>query len=669
MKKYIYILMLAMTVLILSGGCNDDDDKKKTSSNTKLMVITSPALVQGESYMIYRGDKVKISGTNAKYYVSPEASGNTPVTLNLQFADALSEDFPFVITTSDADYAAVIAYNPNGSVWSDITTEYKSVLRSGGGTQRLSYNGLNVSGASLNVDYANEIVIDLEAEKIGDEDIYSYEYVWHADPNHREEYYTKGDDTAELTEAQMMEQILSDYDTDDDTDDDDEEDADEDVEVSAANTLRAYIAHDIRYMSNTLNFEGLISVDGKNEYIAYYSESIQEKVAAELGAGFEGPYIFATLPMMSSDTASDAEVSGALNNNDVDTFRAMTHSAERAYDNRVLHIVKSGIYRLKGNWEGQIWLDPGTDGDITIILDNVTISCDVGPAIVFHNVRECDTNRSYTSLEAGDNLRENAGAKLIIADGSVNNISGTNLYRILKADKNNNSVTRINGRDPYQQAERYKFDGAIHSCVSLAVGAENNTGGGRLNITSTTYNGLSSQMHMLIDGGIITITGENDGISTNSVFTLEGGNISVTGKESYAIESQGYIMLNFGTLNVCSSPVYADDKGIVSALGEDGVYMSSYVTCIYQAYSSDDDENGDNSNDNEGGSGSSGEAFRTISGQPVVVHDENGAVLLRINYTTPVKDEETEARTVQKKGYIFELERRVNSFAGLKTDE
>lgn len=691
MKRFcriVYILLAAVWILSLSG-CDwehDDDQPAKTSTassvNDNLMVITSPVLKQYESYKIFRGDKVKVSGTNARYYVAPISDGDVPVVLNLQFDDVLSEDVPFAITTADEDYAVVLSYNPNGTYFSDIATEYGSVIRTGGGTQQLRYNGLDVSGASveassLYADTSNEIVIMLDDKtarittKTGTHGIDEYYFAWHADPYHRNEYYTEDiDGTEELTKEEMLAEIFPEPDEDEEEDEDGDDDDDEEQEL-----VRAYINHDIRYITSDLNFEGIISDDYTHEYLAYYSDAVQEEAAAELGAGFEGPYIFATLPIMNTNTSieseDEAEVTSALNNTLVNTFASMTHTAEEAFDNPVLHIIESGTYRLQGTWLGQIMLEPGDTEDITIILDNVTISCDAGPAIVFSNARECGPEDNIVSFDAGDILRSDAGAKLIIANRSVNNISGKNVYRILKAEKNNDRVTAINGRDIFQQAQLCKMDGAIHSSVSLAIGAENNSGGGKLNVTSPTYQGITSERHMLIDSGTITVTAEEDGISVNakdaSVFTMDGGNLTITAKRGDGIDSGNCIVLNIGTLDITSGNDSEQlsywEGGALRADNE--LYLSDNVTYTHQAYVDDGSGDSEDPSDNTGGGGT----IRTMTKQPVTIHDENGAVLLRITYASPVEDEDTEERTIPSGSYVFPLEHRVNSFSGITVQE
>lgn len=648
-------------------GCGGGDDDSNTVKD-KLMVLTSSVFKVGESYKLYMGDKVGIRGTDARYYVAPvENSEAILVSLNLLFKDAISEDVPFVITTEEDDTSVIFAYNPSGTTESDTSTEYGSVIRYGGGTKQLKYVGLSVAGAAsvsssssssgssfmasaINIDTSDAVTITLSGNSaaISGDEVPSYEYVWHADPNHRDEYFTLGSDSTELTESEMMANITP--------------------------LQGVYIAHDVRYTPSNISFSGTAQKDEETEYVAYYSTSVQEEAAAELGTGFKGPYIFATLP---ANSRNHGQVSKPNSNGEIDAYSTMTHTATEAYSNPVLHIVEGGVYRLKGTWSGQVWIDAGNDSDVAIILDGVNVTCTVAPAIVFRSARECGPTENVVSFDVGENMLgdddlSHAGTIVMIADGTTNNFKGSNVYRIMRADRKDTSTTKINGTDISDQKKMYKMDGAFYSFVSLAIGAENNNGGGRLNITSTTYEGLVSEMHMLIDSGTITVTAEDDGINVNkddtSVFTMNGGSLKITAKKGDGIDSNGYVVINNGTLDITaakdSNSLNADAEGPIDA--DLGVYMSDTVTYTHQAYDPKNDDGGDDDDDDDDDSNNGN---YTSSRQPVTIYDENNAAVMRINFTTPVKDDSASARTIPDTSDIFRLQHRVNSFSGVRLKE
>ena len=666
MKKFsrlIYFLFLALMTLSLSGcGGGDDDEQSYGPDTQRLMVLSSPLFEVGESYIIYRGDKVKAFDFNksqnfsSQYYVAPDDSEQF-IAVNLQFRDPISPDVPLLITKTDGS-KVLFFYNPGGT-GVDTTTEYGKIRILEGFNQQLKYSGFGVSGASvkieaIDIDTSDEVVIVLDSENgtasVNDSDVEEYNYVWHADPDHRTEYFTNGiNGTTELSEAEMLSEIQ------------------EEIESSEG----VYIAHDIRYTPNNINFTATATKDEETEFVAYYSDEISQEAAAELGTNYEGPYIFATLPANRGQLQSNDQVRTASDviNTDIDAFSTMTHSAEDAYNNPVLHIVKSGTYRLKGTWHGQIWVEVGEDEDdkVALILDGVEISCDVAPAVVFKEVYECGPTSNIISFDVAEHMHNttqtNAGAIIVLASGSTNNLTGSNVYRILKADKKS-SATKIDGSDISDQAKLYKMDGAIYSAMSMLIAAESNRGGGRLNITSTTYEGIESEMHLLVDSGIIKVTAEDDGINTNadnsSVFTMDGGSLTVISKHGDGIDSNGYVIINNGTLDITS----AQDSDQLNAQGDGpidadlGVYMSENVTYTHQAYTGE--SNNDNSSENS-----------TSSKAPVTIKNASGAVVFRINYTTPFKNNQSEedffVRQAQDENDIFLIEQRVNNFADVRT--
>ena len=689
MRKFFRLLyFLTMAVLILSlSGCGGSSSSSSSSGNKgKLMVISSPVLEKGSTYKFYRGDKVSARASSASYdvsyYVAPIA-GSEIVGVNLEFAQSISgDDQPFMITKADDDSKVVFYYNPKGNGQIDTSTPYGSVTRWGGETQQLSYSGLTLAGSSFsaavldNLDLSDQVRITLNADEgtayMNGSAIPSYNYVWHADPDHKDEYYTLGESSTELTED----------------------------EVEDAITESIYIARDIRYMPNTMSFTGTAKNDEETEYAAYYSDSVAAEMAAELGSGFEGPYIFATLPQSAGGAMggqrgpqqggmTPPNMRSAVSNSDIAAFSTMTHSASEAYNNPVLHIHEAGVYRLSGTWHGQIWIDVDDESDVFVILDNITVSCDVAPAIVFHDLYECGPTDEDTVASTwrtlGNNLADDAGAVVVIADGSVNNFSGTNVYRMLKAQKKKNSVTAIDGTDVSQQKKRYKMDGAFYSFVSMVIGAESENSTGVLNITSD-YEGLDTEMHLTIDSGTINITADEDGINVNedyvSVFTMNGGNLKIVAKNGDGIDSNGYAAINSGTLDITavqdSNQIPAQADGPIDVIEGGEAYMSDNVTYTHRAYSGTTNtqptqpttgtdtttspdvqpNTGTETNTNTG-------TQTTTSTGSVVIRNDDNNVVMSIKYNGALSDSDPSSRNISSSGNVFTLNHTVNSFSGV----
>ena len=332
------------------------------------------------------------------------------------------------------------------------------------------------------------VVIELQGDKatIDGQAIEEFDYTWHSDPSESTEWY-EGDEPA--------------------TD------------------KVAYIAHDIWYFPE-LNEDGFTKVeyDGETEWAFNYT------------ADGLTDFIYATLPVQGETIPTE-----------------MMHSAQEAYDNPVLHITKPGTYIIQGNWNGQIMIDLGekdatfTDEEakVNLILNGVDVNCTVAPAFIAYSAYECDNDWEERSEYSNNVSTTDAGINIEIADNSINNFSGTNIYRMLKPEykKEGSSV----------QKKLRKIDGAFYSFVSMNISGQEK-GTGILNITSG-FEGLDDELHLTINSGNINIYAQNDGINVNednvSVFTMNDGTLHIfagLGAEGDGIDSNGYIVVNGGMI-------------------------------------------------------------------------------------------------------------------------
>lgn len=294
-----------------------------------------------------------------------------------------------------------------------------------------------------------------------------------------------------------------------------------------------YVAHDIIYYPETDKAAfAQENYDGETEWVTRYTKE-----------GLED-FIFSTLPVLGSELPEN-----------------MMHSAEEAYDNPVLHITEPGEYILEGSWNGQIYIDLGDKDEcftdeskkVTLIMNGADVNCTVAPAVIFHSLYECDNGWEDREEALSEVDTSEAGARVVLVDGTVNNFSGANVFRLLKPVYKKDGST--------VQKKFYKTDGSFYSYVTMEI--DGNTG--ILNITSTTYEGLDSELHLTINGGYINIVTQDDGINVNeddvSVFTLNGGRLTIfagQGAEGDVIDSNGYINIMGGTL-LGASPSVADD--------------------------------------------------------------------------------------------------------------
>ena len=275
---------------------------------------------------------------------------------------------------------------------------------------------------------------------------------------------------------------------------------------------------------------------------------------------------------LSSGETGDVTVSHDIvyyQNGTDDTYgegtEADMHSAEEAAGHAVVTIRQPGTYRVSGRLSaGQLAVDLGEDARrdpqavVTLILDGVDITCTVAPAVIFYNVYECDESWvAYDEEETEDYApspivdTSAAGANVVLADGSVNNVSGSYVARIYKE-----GTTK----------KLHKYDGAFYSKMSMNIGSGDQDAG-VLNITASNE-GLDSELHLTINGGTINITAQNDGINTNedgvSVTTVNGGTLTVNaglGEEGDGIDSNGHIVINGGAIYSMASD-HSPDGGL-----------------------------------------------------------------------------------------------------------
>ena len=254
------------------------------------------------------------------------------------------------------------------------------------------------------------------------------------------------------------------------------------------------------------------------------------------------------------------------------------HTADEADAHTVVTIRKAGTYRVSGSLSaGQLAVDLGDDAKtdpssvVTLILDGVDITCTVAPAVIFYSVYECDADFVAYDSEETDNYVSSptvdtsaAGANVILADGSVNNISGSYVARIYKE-----GTTK----------KLHKYDGAFYSKMSMNVsGGE--AGTGTLEIVADNE-GLDSELHLTINSGNIHILAGNDGINTNedgvSVTTINGGTlrIEVTGEtgEGDGIDSNGWLVINGGMV-IAAACSDSADSGLDS---DNGIYINGGI--------------------------------------------------------------------------------------------
>lgn len=229
----------------------------------------------------------------------------------------------------------------------------------------------------------------------------------------------------------------------------------------------------------------------------------------------------------------------------------------------VVNIKNSGTYEFTGTLtDGQIAIDANKlAGNVTIILNNVNITCKNAPAIFVYNSKL--DSASYT-------------VTIKVADGSTNIIAGGKIKQSVEGweDQSNLLYYVDKGHDDDgNYYERYKYDGAISSDVSLKF-----EGNGTLTVNSLAKEGIESKKHITINSGNYIINALDDGINActdeESVITINDGTILVNvlpeAEEGDGIDSNGSIYINGGKVFA-----FASEKSQDSGLDSDtGIYIN-----------------------------------------------------------------------------------------------
>ncbi len=232
------------------------------------------------------------------------------------------------------------------------------------------------------------------------------------------------------------------------------------------------------------------------------------------------------------------------------------HTQEEADQHTVIHITQAGNYVVTGTLTyGQIAVDLGEDSEddpnavVTLTLDNADITCTVAPAIICYNAYECGDSSTETATSDVDTSA--AGFNIYIADGSENNINGSHVAKVYEEGTTD---------------KLYKYDAAIESAVSINIDGSD----GVLNLTSDNE-GIESNLHVTVNGGIINVTSSDDCFNANedyvSVLTINDGEIYANadqGAEGDGIDSNGWVVINGGT--ICA---YGDSDSADSGLDSD----------------------------------------------------------------------------------------------------
>lgn len=225
----------------------------------------------------------------------------------------------------------------------------------------------------------------------------------------------------------------------------------------------------------------------------------------------------------------------------------------------VVTINSSGTYEFTGNLsDGQIAVNSNDIvGEVIIILNGVDITCKNAPAIFVYN-------KNNDSTACNVVIKTVAGTENVISGGKIK-------QSVENWEDQDNILYYIDKGydDEHKYYERYKYDGAISSDISLTFEGE-----GKLTVNALSKEGIETKRNININSGDYVINSLDDGINActdnESVININGGTLLVNvledAEEGDGIDSNGYIYINGGEIYAFASEK-SQDSGIDSDLG------------------------------------------------------------------------------------------------------
>ena len=262
---------------------------------------------------------------------------------------------------------------------------------------------------------------------------------------------------------------------------------------------------------------------------------------------------------ISSDSTSDVFVTTSMDNGGTTD----TAAAANVKIAQIVNINKAGTYNISGELtEGQIAVNANDiSGNVYLNLQGASVKCASAPAIFVYGTDPTSTDCTVT---------------ISTAEGTTNNITGgklkTSVYQWTDQSSLLYYIDKGYDDDDGSYYERYKYDGAISSDISLTF-----SGSGVLNVTSTKKEGIESKQHLTFNGGTINISSKDDAVNASmdnvSIITINDGTliakVSNDADEGDGIDSNGTIYINGGTVYGIAHA--GSDNGIDA---DNGIYVT-----------------------------------------------------------------------------------------------
>jgi hypothetical protein len=195
----------------------------------------------------------------------------------------------------------------------------------------------------------------------------------------------------------------------------------------------------------------------------------------------------------------------------LDGTTATSDSDAVSVEDGTVTISAAGTYVLTGELTGQVVVDSAGDGVVRLVLDDATITSETTAAI---------------------NVVDAGSVVVVLADGSDNALVDATTY----ADTSEDAPT-----------------GALYSTADLTIG-----GSGSLTVTGRSNNGIVGKDGLVITGGTIDVTAVDDGILGKDYLVLSDGTVTVDAagdtfkSDNTEDAGSGFVLIEGGALTVTS---------------------------------------------------------------------------------------------------------------------
>jgi hypothetical protein len=195
----------------------------------------------------------------------------------------------------------------------------------------------------------------------------------------------------------------------------------------------------------------------------------------------------------------------------LDGTTATSDSDAVSVEDGTVTITAAGTYVLTGELTGQVVVDSAGDGVVRLVLDDATITSETTAAI---------------------NVVDAGSVVVVLADGSDNALADAATY----ADTSEDAPT-----------------GTLYSTADLTIG-----GSGSLTVTGSSNNGIVGKDGLVITGGTIDVTAVDDGILGKDYLVLTDGTVTVDAvgdtfkSDNTEDAGSGFVLIDGGDLTVTS---------------------------------------------------------------------------------------------------------------------